>query len=90
LAGRPAALLTHAQAPETWERPAPAPVAAPGRLRRMARSSPTTLTAGMEVKHPFFGPGRVEAVLGPRTVDVFFPRHGRKTLHLDYAKLEVI
>ena len=45
---------------------------------------------GAAVKHSFFGEGRVEALAGPRTVEVFFPRHGRKTLHLDYAKLEVV
>jgi DNA helicase-2/ATP-dependent DNA helicase PcrA len=43
---------------------------------------------GAEVRHNFFGQGTVRAIAGPRTVDVFFPRHGVKTLHLDYAKLE--
>jgi hypothetical protein len=32
----------------------------------------------------------VEKVTGERTVEVIFDRHGRKTLHLDYAKLEKI
>ncbi len=43
---------------------------------------------GAEVRHNFFGQGTVRAIAGPRTVEVFFPRHGMKTLHLDYAKLE--
>ncbi|OIP44373.1 MAG: DNA helicase UvrD [Deltaproteobacteria bacterium CG23_combo_of_CG06-09_8_20_14_all_60_8] len=43
---------------------------------------------GTEVRHNFFGQGTVRAIAGPRTVEVFFPRHGVKTLHLDYAKLE--
>jgi hypothetical protein len=29
-------------------------------------------------------------VTGERTVEVVFDRHGRKTLHLDYAKLEIV
>jgi len=44
---------------------------------------------GVSVKHPFFGLGKIEAVTGPRRVDVFFPGHGKKTLHLDFAKLEL-
>lgn len=48
------------------------------------------MQAGIEVKHSFFGEGRIERMVGPQTVDVLFKRHGRKTLHLDYAKLEII
>ena len=48
------------------------------------------LQEGVAVRHPFFGEGKVEKMSGNRSVDVFFPRHGRKTLHLDYAKLEVV
>ncbi|MDF1576978.1 MAG: ATP-dependent helicase [Desulfurivibrionaceae bacterium] len=48
------------------------------------------LTEGVTVRHPFFGEGRIEKTSGKRSVEVFFPRHGRKTLHLDYAKLEII
>ena len=48
------------------------------------------LTEGTTVRHPFFGEGQVEKLAGKRSVDVFFPRHGRKTLHLDYAKLEIV
>jgi DNA helicase II / ATP-dependent DNA helicase PcrA len=48
------------------------------------------LEPGTSVRHPFFGEGRVEAVQGPRTVDVYFSRHGTKRLHLDYAKLEIL
>ncbi|MFH7319234.1 ATP-dependent helicase [Desulfurivibrio sp. D14AmB] len=43
---------------------------------------------GARVKHPFFGLGVLEKRSGLRTVEVNFDRHGRKTLHLDYAKLE--
>ena len=45
---------------------------------------------GTAVRHNFFGEGVVRGQVGPRTVDVFFPRHGVKTLHLDYAKLEPV
>jgi DNA helicase-2/ATP-dependent DNA helicase PcrA len=48
------------------------------------------LTEGTVVRHPFFGEGKVENMVGNRSVEVFFPRHGRKTLHLDYAKLEIV
>ncbi len=58
-------------------------------IPRQSKASPT-FTVGMAVKHPFFGEGKVEAVVPPRSVDVQFLRHGRKTLHLDYAKLEVV
>mgnify|MGYP005844018329 CR=1 FL=1 len=45
------------------------------------------LTPGARVKHPFFGPGVLLKKLDAHTVEVNFDRHGRKTLHLDYAKL---
>ncbi len=48
------------------------------------------MQVGMEVRHSFFGQGKVEKIISSRTVEVFFPRHGRKTLHLDYAKLEPV
>lgn len=48
------------------------------------------LTEGRTVRHPFFGEGKVEKMAGKSSVEVFFPRHGRKTLHLDYAKLEIV
>lgn len=52
--------------------------------------SGASMQVGMEVKHGFFGQGKVEKIISSRTVEVFFPRHGRKTLHLDYAKLEPV
>ncbi|MGV1099241.1 ATP-dependent helicase [Thiovibrio sp. JS02] len=50
----------------------------------------TRLAVGLKVRHSFFGEGRVEKMAGPRSVDVFFQRYGKKTLHLDYAKLEIL
>jgi DNA helicase-2/ATP-dependent DNA helicase PcrA len=50
----------------------------------------SSLVQGQAVKHPFFGRGTVDKVTGERTVEIVFDRHGRKTLHLDYAKLEKI
>jgi hypothetical protein len=32
----------------------------------------------------------VDKVTGERTLEVVFDRHGRKSLHLDYAKLEKV
>lgn len=51
---------------------------------------PRLLREGAPVEHPFFGPGRIESISGPRRVEVLFARHGRKTLHLDYAKLKFL
>ena len=48
------------------------------------------MQVGQVVNHPFFGRGSVEKIVGDRTVEVVFDRHGRKTLHLDYAKLEKV
>jgi DNA helicase-2/ATP-dependent DNA helicase PcrA len=48
----------------------------------------SSLDQGQAVQHPFFGRGTIEKVTGERTVEVVFDRHGRKTLHLDYAKLK--
>lgn len=48
------------------------------------------IAQGQAVQHPFFGRGTVDKITGERTVEVLFDRHGRKTLHLDYAKLEKI
>ena len=45
------------------------------------------LAVGMRVQHPFFGLGTLSKMTAPRTVEVNFDRHGRKVLHLDYAKL---
>jgi DNA helicase-2/ATP-dependent DNA helicase PcrA len=50
---------------------------------------PEQLSVGMMVKHPFFGLGRIEMMTGPKSVEVLFDKHGKKNLHLDYAKLEI-
>lgn len=47
-------------------------------------------SAGRSVRHNFFGEGKVVKVSPPKTVEIFFPRHGLKKLHLDYAKLEFV
>jgi len=69
--------------------------AAGSALPRKQNSSPgpdemQEMREGCRVKHSFFGEGRIVKVAGPRTVDVFFSRHGIKTLHLDYARLEFL
>ena len=50
----------------------------------------SALDKGQAVQHPFFGRGIIDKVTGERTVEVVFDRHGRKTLHLDYAKLKKV
>ena len=56
--------------------------------RRFATLS--NLIAGSKVSHSFFGEGVVGKIVKPKSVEVFFPRHGHKILHLDYARLELI
>ena len=46
--------------------------------------------SGRQVRHPFFGEGRVLKMTGARTVQIFFPRHGQKTINLDYVKMEIL
>lgn len=60
---------------------------APKSMRATLRKS--DLSVGVKVKHPFFGEGTVEKVSGGSSIDVHFDRHGVKTLHLDYAKLQL-
>jgi DNA helicase-2/ATP-dependent DNA helicase PcrA len=55
-----------------------------------ARLDASRLKKGDSVKHPFFGRGEIEELSGPRSVIVHFAKHGRKTLHLDFAKLELV
>ena len=57
--------------------------------RRKELFSKDDLT-GSQVRHPFFGEGRVMKMAGPRTVQVFFARHGQKTINLDYVKMEIV
>jgi len=71
-------LADHGQRPERRPKLKPAPSAA------------VEFTIGMFVKHPFFGPGQVKDIPGPRRIEVSFDRHGDKILHLDYARLEII
>ena len=53
-------------------------------------SARVVYSEGMQVRHDFFGIGRVTSIPGPRRVEVLFDRHGGKILHLDYAKLEIL
>ena len=53
-------------------------------------SSAPSIKLGNRVRHPFFGEGVVEKIVSPKSLEVLFARHGRKTLHLDYAKLELV
>lgn len=58
-------------------------------VRRKEMLSKDDLT-GSQVRHPFFGEGRVMKMAGPRTVEIFFNRHGQKTINLDYIKMEIL
>jgi DNA helicase-2/ATP-dependent DNA helicase PcrA len=62
----------------------------PGLASSAAAASAPSIKLGNRVRHPFFGEGVVEKVVSPKSVEVLFARHGRKTLHLDYAKLELV
>jgi DNA helicase II / ATP-dependent DNA helicase PcrA len=67
-------------------RPSYAPQAVVRRQELLSRSDLT----GARVKHPFFGEGQVVKMAGARTVQVFFVRHGQKTINLDYVKMEIL
>ncbi len=45
---------------------------------------------GRVVRHPFFGEGKVLKMAGPRTVHIFFNRHGQKVISLDFVKMEIL
>jgi len=55
-----------------------------------AKKDLEAFTTGATVQHNFFGKGKVIKLLPPKTLEIFFPRHGLKKLHLDYAKLELV
>ncbi len=57
--------------------------------KKRPKLSMEDFSPGCKVKHPFFGSGTVKKLTKPRTLDIHFDRHGLKTLHLDYAKLEI-
>ncbi len=58
--------------------------------KKKKKLSADELRIGIRVRHPFFGEGVVSKDMKGRSVDVAFPGHGIKTLHLDYAKLSLI
>ncbi len=58
--------------------------------KKEKKVSSDEFSKGDRVSHPFFGTGVVKKVTKPRMLDVFFDRHGLKTLHLDYAKLKLL
>jgi len=57
--------------------------------RRQAIFSKDDLT-GCQLRHPFFGEGRVVKMVGTRTAQISFPRHGLKTINLDFVKMEIV
>jgi len=86
---------TDVASPASRTAPAGPGLAGPGKTLQPS-GSPTAsgqdeevedLAVGMRVQHPFFGRGTLSKMTAPRTVEVNFDRHGRKVLHLDYAKL---
>ena len=57
--------------------------------QKKSKIQTSAFVPGSRVKHPFFGRGRVIETSGPRSIDVEFSGHGIKTLHLDFARLEM-
>ena len=74
--------------------PYAAPVIQPGKRVSLndgqTEKSIDAFTTGAVVQHNFFGRGKVVKIIPPKTVEIFFQRHGLKKLHLDYAKLELV
>ncbi|MBE0585259.1 MAG: ATP-dependent helicase [Desulfofustis sp.] len=71
----------------SFRSPTTVPPPAPTKKRKPAL---TDFSTGCRVNHPFFGAGTVQKLSAPRSLDVAFDRHGLKTLHLDYATLNII
>lgn len=61
-----------------------------GRSASIKKHDVQSFQEGAAVRHGFFGEGQIKKMKDPRTAVVFFPRHGLKTLRLDYAKLELV
>lgn len=62
----------------------------PLKKAKQKKPSMSDFNNGCKVKHPFFGDGIVQNKTGQKSLNVLFDRHGLKTLHLDYAKLQII
>jgi DNA helicase-2/ATP-dependent DNA helicase PcrA len=78
--------------PGAMEHVREARVSSPPVIGKSKRPKPSMedFSPGCKVKHPFFGHGVVKKLTKPRTLDIHFDRHGLKTLHLDYARLEIL
>jgi DNA helicase-2/ATP-dependent DNA helicase PcrA len=63
------------------------PLPSPTKKKKLALKD---FAVGRRVNHPFFGAGTVRKLSAPRSLDVAFDRHGLKTLHLDYATLNIV
>ncbi|MDX9896488.1 MAG: ATP-dependent helicase [Desulfofustis sp.] len=71
-------------------RPMPSTAAAAVKPVRKKKLALEDFSLGCRVNHPFFGTGTVRKLNAPRSLDVAFDRHGLKTLHLDYATLNLV
>ncbi|MGW8195174.1 MAG: ATP-dependent helicase [Desulforhopalus sp.] len=65
------------------------PAVRPMKRKKIKKLEMADFTVGSKVNHPFFGQGVVAKLSKGRSLDINFDRHGLKTLHLDYAKLEL-
>ncbi len=86
---RPVSTMGFAATPSSRASGVSSRYAAPSAVKA-AKLDASQLPPGTEVRHNFFGQGTVKRILGDRSVEVFFTAHGPKTLHLDYAKLELV
>lgn len=64
--------------------------ALPVRKKKTKKLQMEDFSVGCKVRHPFFGTGTVKKTSKGRSLDIYFDRHGLKTLHLDYAKLTIL
>lgn len=68
----------------------PEPESTLPKKKRHPKLAMDDLFVGCRVRHPFFGDGVIKKLSKPKTVDIQFSRHGMKSLHLDYAKLQIL
>ncbi len=63
-------------------------VAMPQTAKKIAAAADNLLNR--HVRHPFFGAGQIVKQISQNTVQIFFDRHGQKTINLDYVKMEIL
>jgi DNA helicase-2/ATP-dependent DNA helicase PcrA len=86
----PAALTSSAKRKFSFEGRSKSPggTSTPQAAKKIAAADADLLNR--HVRHPFFGAGKIVKKINKNTVQIFFDRHGQKTINLDYVKMEIL